>query len=113
MIENPRGRLLTVTTGLMLAPASLDTIRARAPGVVVKDETVDQKGRPVSGGLVDPLLFGEAGDRFARIVLIEPVPHPLMVGRDALVRELPVLPPAPRPPSAHPPLRSPLELLYA
>lgn len=112
MIENPHGRLLAVTAGLTLAPASLETIRARAPGVVVKDKTVDHHGRSVSGGLVDPSLFGEAGDRFARIVLVEPVPHPLMGGGDILLRELPVLPPALRPPPATP-LRSPLELLYA
>lgn len=112
MIENPRGRLLAITAGLTLTSASLDTIRARAPGIVVKDETIDPKGRPVSGGLVDPSLFGEAGDRFARIVLVEPVQHPLMIEKESLLRELPVLPPALRPPSAHPLSRSPLDLLY-
>jgi hypothetical protein len=113
MIDAARDMLLAVTAGLALAPSSLDTIRARAPGVVVRGDTLGWDRSPAPGGLVDPLLFGESGDRFARIVLAGPVPHPLMDGGEVLLRELPVLPPALRSPRARPSLlKSSLEVLY-
>lgn len=108
MIDRARELLLSVTAGRAFAPASLEAIRARAPGVVVRGETFDRSGLAVRGGLADPSLFGAFGERFARIVLAEPVQHPLIEA--TWIHELPVLPPALR--AAQEPLRSSLEMLY-
>jgi DNA-directed RNA polymerase subunit beta' len=43
-------------------------------------ETVrlDRGMAPIPGGMFDPKLFGPGGDRFAKITLADPIPHPMM-----------------------------------
>ncbi len=94
------GRTATVER-LSLSPCDIDAIRLRAPGVVHKPETLDYRTFVGErGGLFDGETFGErsatkdgypylhVGDdeeidpawmRFGRIVLAEPVVHPLFV----------------------------------
>ena len=86
---------------MSLSPCDIDAIRLRAPGVVLKPETLNYRTFVGErGGLFDGEIFGErsatkdgypylhVGDdeeidpawmRFGRIVLAEPVVHPLFV----------------------------------
>lgn len=82
-----------------LQPCIAADIRARAPGIVSRPETLDYEARTaIPGGLFDPSLFGEAsltaddlaftrqpGDaevtselRFGRLALPGPLVHPLL-----------------------------------
>lgn len=88
-------------SSLSLEPVSVDTLRARAPKVVSKPETMNYRTlMPEPGGLFDPKLFGPgtvidaplpAADepvkprktQFARIPLAVPIVHPLLVAHAA------------------------------
>jgi DNA-directed RNA polymerase beta' subunit len=92
----------------------IETLRRRAPGVVHSLITYNRHTqKPEPGGVFDEAIFGEGASlevrrardddtvtrerstRFGRIVLAEPVPHPLAPGEAML--EVPVLPPDLRP----------------
>jgi hypothetical protein len=86
---------------LPIAPASLDTIRARAPKQLTSGETLDFRTLvPQPGGLFDYKVFGPgtvidapAPDldapahpprtQFGRLVLAQPMPHPLALAHAA------------------------------
>ena len=48
--------------------------------VVTSDQTVDlaKNMKPVPGGLFDPSIFGDDGQKMARYELTTPIPHPMM-----------------------------------
>jgi DNA-directed RNA polymerase beta' subunit len=92
-----------------LAPLDVETLRQRAPGVVHSLITYNRHTmKPEPGGVFDEAIFGdgaslevrrtrdddpvtrERSTRFGRIVLAEPVPHPLAPAESML--EVPVLP---------------------
>jgi DNA-directed RNA polymerase beta' subunit len=94
---------------VVLAPLDLETLRCRAPGVVHSLITYNRHTqKPEPGGVFDEAIFGQGASlevrrardddpvtrerttRFGRIVLAEPVPHPLAPAESMI--ELPVLP---------------------
>jgi DNA-directed RNA polymerase beta' subunit len=102
-----------------LAPASVETIRARAPKQVTQAGTLDFRTlAPETGGLFDYRVFGPGtvidaplpadaepwkphNVTFGRLVLSQPIVHPLLRphehGDAVLLHELPILPPDLRP----------------
>jgi DNA-directed RNA polymerase beta' subunit len=102
-----------------LAPASLDVVRTRAPKLVTHAGTLDFRTlTPERGGLFDYRVFGAGtvidaptppddepwtprATQFGRLVLAQPIVHPLLRphehGDAVLLAELPVLPPDLRP----------------
>ena len=53
------------------------TIKQKAPSTIAAYETIDAStGKPRKGGLFDPAIFGEFGNRYARIDLAAPIINP-------------------------------------
>lgn len=57
-----------------------DTKELASRGVLKNGETLDfnRDNREISGGLMDPSIFGGEGEKWGRYELSEPIPHPMM-----------------------------------
>lgn len=67
-------------TDLMLNPMNKEQLKQLAPVAVTSSKGLKARTNSViPGGVYDPEIFGEDGDRWGRIDLIEPMPNPLFL----------------------------------
>lgn len=74
-------------TELMLNPMKRDDLKKLAPSPVVSSKGLNARTNAFApGGIYDPEIFGEEGNNWSRIDLIEPMPNPLFLEDDQGVR---------------------------